>query len=72
MDGNKLPDGASVCVENKRMDFDSERGDVLLLELAGQVPLHKRRFAGTAVADEDQLEGGHVLLGFGHLDLDLK
>ena len=48
------------------MDLDSEGGDVLLLELAGQVPLDEGRLSGAAVTDEDQLEGRHVLLGFGH------
>jgi hypothetical protein len=31
------------------------------------VTFDEGRLAGPSIADEDQLEGGHVLLGFGHL-----
>ncbi len=50
------------------MNFDTEGGNVLLLELSGQVTFDERSLASPAITDEDQLEGGHVLLGFGHLD----
>ena len=63
---NIEPDWSSVGVEHEGMDFDAEGGDVLLLELAGQVPLHEGRLSGAAVADENQLKGRHVLLCFGH------
>jgi hypothetical protein len=64
----KLPDVATVGVEDEGMNFDTEGGDVLLLELSGRVTFDEGRLAGPSIADEDQLEGGHVLLGFGHLD----
>jgi hypothetical protein len=54
-------------VEDEGMNFDTEGGDVLLLELSGRVTFDEGRLAGPSIADEDQLEGGHVLLGFGHL-----
>ena len=60
-------DDASVCVKDKRVDLDSDGCDVFVLKLAGQVTLHKRRFAGTAVADDDQLEGADVPLALDFL-----
>ena len=63
-----LPDGPSVGVENEGMDLDSERGHVLLLELARQVTFDERRLTGSAVSDENQLEGWHILLGLCHLE----
>ena len=58
-------DRSAVGVEHERLEFNSEGEDILLLELAGQVPLDQGRLSGATVADEDQLEGGHVLLVFG-------
>lgn len=45
------------------MHFDTQRGDVLLLEFAGHVSLDERRLAGTAVADQHALERRDVLFG---------
>jgi hypothetical protein len=59
------PDGPSVGVKHERVNFHAEGGDVLLLELSGQVALHERRLARAAVADEHELEGGHFLFS-GH------
>lgn len=59
------PDGAAVGVENERMHFDAERGDVLLFEFAGHVSLDERRLAGAAVADQHALECRDVLFGHG-------
>ena len=63
-----VPDGSSVGVEDEGVNLNSEGGDVLLFKLAGQMSFDESSFAGTAVSDQHQLEGGHVLLGFGHLD----
>jgi len=43
------------------MDLDTEGGDILLLELAGQVTLDESGLAGSTVANEDKLESGDVL-----------
>ena len=48
-------DRPEVCCEDERMDFDAERCDVLLLELACQVALHKGRLARASVTNEHQL-----------------
>jgi hypothetical protein len=52
-----------VGVELQGVDLNTEGGDVLLLELAGQVALDEGGLAGTAVTAEDELEGRGVLLG---------
>ena len=56
-----------VREEGHGVHLDTESGDVALLELAGQVALHEGRLADTAVADEDELElGDLLLLGLNH------
>ncbi len=55
-------------MENERVDLDSEGGDIFLFKLARQVTFDERRFAGSAVSDENQLEGRHILLGLCHLE----
>jgi hypothetical protein len=60
---NVKPDGPSVCVEHEGMDLHAESGDVLLLKLPGQMALHKSGLSSATVADKDQLEGWHILLG---------
>jgi len=61
-------DGTSVGVENERVNFDSERGDVLFLKFSRQMPLDKCGFAYPAVTDEDELKFWHILLSR-HFDL---
>lgn len=56
-------DGAAVGVEDEGVDLDAEGGDVLLLELTGQVTLDEGGLADSAVSDEDELELGHFLCG---------
>lgn len=64
-------DGAEVCGEAKRVNFDSERRNVLLLELSGQMALDEGGLSRTTVTDKHKLEGGDVALcGFSH-DIDL-
>jgi len=46
-------DWSSVGVKDERVDFDSQRGDVLLFKLACQMTLYESRLTGTAVADEN-------------------
>jgi hypothetical protein len=40
--------------------LDAERRDILLLELAGEMALHERGLADTAIADKDELELRHL------------
>ena len=58
-------DGTAVGVEGEGMDLNAQGGDVLLLELPGEVALHEGRLAHPAVADEDELELGSLLLSLG-------
>ena len=44
------------------MDFDSEGGDVALLEFSSQVTLDEGRLTDTTVTDEDELEFRNLLL----------
>ena len=53
-------------MEYEGVDLNTEGGHVFLFELSGQMSFNESRFAGSSVADKHQLEGGHVLLGFGH------
>ena len=55
------PDGSPVRVEDQGMHLNAQGRHVLLLELAGQVALHEGGFAGTSVAQQHTLEGGHLL-----------
>ena len=49
-------DGAVIGVEGDGADFDSLSGDVLLLELSGDVPLYEGGFADSSVSDQYDLE----------------
>jgi hypothetical protein len=51
-----------VGEEGHGVDFDSESGDVPLLEFSGQMTLDERSLADTAVTDEDELELWNLLL----------
>lgn len=53
-------DLAKVGVEAQGVHLDAKGGDVLFLELARQVALDERRFAGAAVADQHELERGDL------------
>ena len=53
-------------MEYEGVDLNPEGGHVFLFELSGQMSFDESGFAGSSVADKHQLEGGHVLLGFGH------
>jgi hypothetical protein len=60
-------DGAVVGVEDHGVDFDSEGGDVLLLELAGQVSLDEGGLADATVSHEHELVlSNDVLLALFH------
>ena len=61
--GHALAAAQNRAVESYLMDLDAEGGDVLLLELTGQVTLDEGRLADSAVSDEDELELGHFLCG---------
>ena len=61
-----VPDRSAVRVEDEGVYFDSEGGNILLLELAGQVTFDESGFTGAAVTNEHELKGGHILLSFGH------
>ena len=56
-------DGAVVGVEEEGMDLDTDRGDVFLFKLAGQVALDKGGLASAAVADQNLFELGSVHCG---------
>lgn len=60
---------SSVSVEDERVHFDAQRGDVFLLEFTSQVALHKRGLSDTTVTDEHQFESWHFLLRGGHLSI---
>ena len=55
-------DRSTVGVEYQRVNFDSQRGDVLLLELARQVALDKGSLADTSVSHENKLEFWYLCL----------
>mmetsp|Transcript_69404 Transcript_69404/g.195761 ORF Transcript_69404/g.195761 Transcript_69404/m.195761 type:complete len:253 (+) Transcript_69404:244-1002(+) len=61
----RVPDvegeGSAVRREPQGVDLHTQCRDVLLLELAGEVPLHQGGLAHAAVADEHQLELWHLL-----------
>jgi len=48
---------AIIGRERQRMNFDTEGGDVLLLEFTRQVALDKSCFASSSVANKDELKG---------------
>lgn len=50
----------ALSVEDQRVNFDSEGGDVFLFKLAGYVAFDEGGFAHTTVSDEDELESRHV------------
>lgn len=54
-------DGSAIGVECERVDFDSERGDVLLFEFSGEMALDKGCFSHSSVADEDEFEFWYFL-----------
>ena len=66
---NVEPDGATVGMENQRMDFNSQCCNIFLLEFTGQMAFDESSLASTSVTDEDQLEGGHVLVRCGHFEI---
>lgn len=53
------------------VNFDTEGGDVFLLELSSQVTLDEGGFSGTAVADKHELECRWAL-NFCHCDCLLR
>lgn len=55
-------DKSSVGVEDEGVDFDSEGGHVLFLELSRQVPLDEGGFPHPAVANEDELKFWNIVL----------
>lgn len=65
------PDGSSVCVEHQGVHLDSQRRDVLLLELARQVSLDERGLAGASVSDQHTFECGHFLFRHRYLEENL-
>ena len=50
------PDDTAVGAEVKRMDLDTESGDVLLLELSSLVALHEAGLTDTSISDQNKLE----------------
>ncbi len=48
-------DGTVVSVEDHGVDFDTEGGDVLLLELTGEMSLDEGGLTDTTITDEDEL-----------------
>jgi len=50
----------AVREELERVDLDSERRHIALLELARNVALDERGLSHPAVSDQDQLKLGHV------------
>lgn len=56
---------SQVGGESKRVDFYTQGGNVLLLELSSQVTLDESGLSSTTVTDEDELECGNL---FGHID----
>lgn len=63
------PDGSTVSVEDKGVHLHTQCGYVLLLEFTSQVALDKCGFASATIADQDELEGGHVSFS-GHFAID--
>ena len=64
---------AVVREEGHRVHFDTESGDVALLELTGQVALDERGLTDATVTDEHKLElGDLLLLSFNHLQTNKK
>lgn len=58
---------ATIGMKDQWMYLHSQSCDVLLLEFTGQMTFDEGGLAGTAVADQDALESGHI--GFlCHLD----
>lgn len=53
---NVEADRAEVGGESEGVDLHTESGDVLLLELASDMALHKRCFASSSISNEDKLE----------------
>merc|ERR1712000_462205 len=51
--------------EAKRVNFDTQRGQVLLLEFTSQVTLDKGGLASATIANKHKLEGGNLLLSHG-------
>jgi hypothetical protein len=60
-------DRTVVGVEKKRVNLDTESGDVLLLEFTSQVTLDESGLSSTTVTDQDELESGFVLRS-GHVE----
>lgn len=52
--------GPAIGVEDERMHFDAERGNVLLLELASQMAFDK--LAGVRIVHHLSLSGPHGLI----------
>jgi hypothetical protein len=53
-------DGSTVGVEHQGMNFDTQRGDVLLFEFTRQVTFDKGGLSDTTITDKDQFEFGSV------------
>lgn len=66
---NVEANGTEVGVELEGVDLDTESGDVLLLELSGQVTLDEGGLSCTTVTDEDELELGDFGVFGGHLGM---
>lgn len=62
-------DGTMVGVEDDGVHIDTSGGDVLLLELTGEVPLDEGCLTDTAITDHNELELCLRLHGFDLLDV---
>jgi hypothetical protein len=49
-------DRPSVGVKDKRVDLNTESGNILLFEFSSQVPLNEGSFSNSTVTDEDEFE----------------
>lgn len=58
---NVEDDVAEIGREGQRVDFNTESGDVFLLEFPGQMTLDESRLASTTITDEDELESRYGL-----------
>lgn len=47
---------STVCVENERMHFDTECGNITLLEFTSHMTFDECRFSCTAITDKDAFE----------------
>merc|ERR1719341_1352489 len=61
------PNGATVGVEDQRVNLHSKGCNILLLKLSSQMSLHKGGLSSPSISPQHQLEGGHVF-SCGHLE----